>query len=231
MGLAPETTHLEVCARRIRAFTPAWSALRKRCRCIDPGRNGQYRTGSTRDPYGFGDGAQTRSISALRRRDNTLHTLLSHSCSKRVPIRRYPASCPPVGEILQRREQKREPAVPGRFTSGPFFTIRTTSMANTVIGSTIVIDGEITGDEDLIILGTVKGRIGLRENILVESGGVVEASVETATIVVNGSVTGDINATDRIDLRTESHVIGDVRAPRILIADGASFKGNVDMDG
>ena len=104
-------------------------------------------------------------------------------------------------------------------------------MANTVIGSTIVIDGEITGDEDLVILGTVKGRISLRENIQVERDGVVEASVETATITVNGAVTGDVHATERAELKADCRVVGDIRAPRILIADGASFKGNVDMDG
>jgi len=104
-------------------------------------------------------------------------------------------------------------------------------MANTVIGSTIVIDGEITGDEDLVVLGTVKGRISLRENIIVERDGVVEASIETATITVNGSVTGDIAASERAELKTDCNVVGDIRAPRILIADGASFKGNVDMEG
>ena len=104
-------------------------------------------------------------------------------------------------------------------------------MAHTVIGSSIVIDGEVSGDEDLVILGTVKGRISLRENIVVEPSGVVEASVETATITVNGSVTGDIAATERAELKADCRMIGDIRAPRILIADGASFKGNVDMDG
>ena len=103
-------------------------------------------------------------------------------------------------------------------------------MANTVIGSTIVIDGEITGDEDLIIQGTVKGRISLRENIYVEQSGVVEANIETATITIQGTVTGDVQATERAELKSECHVVGDIRAPRILIADGASFKGNVDME-
>ncbi len=104
-------------------------------------------------------------------------------------------------------------------------------MANTVIGSSIVIDGEITGDEDLVVLGTVKGRISLRENILVESSGTVEADIETATITINGTVTGDVHASERIELRNDCRVVGDIRAPRILIADGASFKGNVDMEG
>lgn len=104
-------------------------------------------------------------------------------------------------------------------------------MANTVIGSTIVIDGEITGDEDLVVQGTVKGRVSLRENILVEQSGVLEANVETSTITINGTVTGDIQASERAELKSNCRVVGDIRAPRILIADGASFKGNVDMDG
>ena len=103
-------------------------------------------------------------------------------------------------------------------------------MAGTVIGSSIVIDGEITGDEDVVVLGTVKGRVSLRESLQVEPTGVVEASVEAAAITVSGSVTGDLHASERIELRPESRVVGDVRAPRIYIADGASFKGSVDME-
>lgn len=104
-------------------------------------------------------------------------------------------------------------------------------MANTVIGSTIVIDGEITGDEDLTVQGTVKGRISLREHIHVEPSGVVEANIETATITIDGTVTGDIQASDRAELKSNCRVVGDIRAARILIADGASFKGSVDMEG
>jgi cytoskeletal protein CcmA (bactofilin family) len=104
-------------------------------------------------------------------------------------------------------------------------------MANTVIGSTIVIDGEITGDEDLVVQGTVKGRVSLRENIVVEESGVLEANIETSTITIHGTVTGDIQASERAELKSNCRVVGDIRAPRIRIADGASFKGNVDMDG
>ena len=103
-------------------------------------------------------------------------------------------------------------------------------MANTVIGSTIVIDGEITGDEDLVVQGTVKGRISLREHVHVEASGVVEANIETTTITIEGTVTGDVHASERAELKTNCRVVGDIRAPRILIADGASFKGNVDME-
>ena len=102
--------------------------------------------------------------------------------------------------------------------------------AHTVIGSSIVIDGEISGDEDLVIQGTVKGRISLRESLYVESSGVIEADIETANVEVSGQVTGNIAASDKVELKTDCRVVGDIKAPRILIADGASFKGNVDMD-
>jgi cytoskeletal protein CcmA (bactofilin family) len=104
-------------------------------------------------------------------------------------------------------------------------------MATTVIGSSIVIDGEISGEEHLIVHGTVKGRINVRDSLVVENGGLVEATVETSSIIVNGTVNGDISASERAELRPNSTVVGDIRAPRILIADGASFKGTVDMGG
>ena len=104
------------------------------------------------------------------------------------------------------------------------------SGANTVIGSSIVIDGEISGDEDLIIEGTVKGKIALRQSLFVEGSGVIEADIETANVEVSGHVTGNISATEKVELKADCKVVGDIRSPRILIADGAVFKGSVDMD-
>ena len=103
-------------------------------------------------------------------------------------------------------------------------------MANTFIGSSIVIDGEITGDEDLVIQGTVKGRIALKESLYVEESGVVEADIETQNVDVSGQVTGNVTASDKVELKAQCRMTGDIKAPRILIADGAIFKGNVDMD-
>ena len=70
--------------------------------------------------------------------------------------------------------------------------------AHTVIGSSIVIDGEISGDEDLVIQGTVKGRISLKESLYVESSGVIEADIETANVEVSGQVTGNIAASEAL---------------------------------
>ena len=103
-------------------------------------------------------------------------------------------------------------------------------MANTVIGSSIVIDGENTGEEDLVIQGTVKGKIVLKENLIVENSGIVEADIETTNVTVSGQVTGNIAASERVELKADGRMVGDIKSPRILIADGATFKGNVDMD-
>jgi cytoskeletal protein CcmA (bactofilin family) len=103
-------------------------------------------------------------------------------------------------------------------------------MANTVIGSTIVIDGEISGDEDLTVRGTIKGRISLSASLFVEGSGSVEADIETENVEISGSVTGNIHSSQKVEIKTDGRMVGDIKAPRILIADGAIFKGNVDMD-
>lgn len=103
-------------------------------------------------------------------------------------------------------------------------------MANTVIGSTLVIDGEITGDEALIIQGTVKGRITLTENVFVENSATLQADIEAESVEIGGVVTGNITASSRVEIKAEGKCIGDIKSPRILIADGALFKGNIDMD-
>ena len=103
-------------------------------------------------------------------------------------------------------------------------------MPNTVIGSSIVIDGEIVAEEDLTVQGTVKGKVALKENLFVENSGVLEADIETQNVTISGQVTGNISASDKVELRSDGRMVGDIKAPRILIADGAVFKGNVDMD-
>jgi cytoskeletal protein CcmA (bactofilin family) len=104
------------------------------------------------------------------------------------------------------------------------------SMGNTIIGASIIVDGEISGEEPLTILGTVKGKIAVAMNLNVENGATVEANIEAQALTVSGRLTGNVLARERVELRSDAKVIGDVKAPRIVIADGASFKGNVDMD-
>jgi len=103
-------------------------------------------------------------------------------------------------------------------------------MASTVIGAGITIEGEISADEEIVVQGTVRGKLDAREGVIVEAGGTVEADITSGPLTVVGNVTGNISSSDRVDLQSGARVIGNVKATRITIADGAQFKGNVDMD-
>src|SRR5215468_5966842 len=103
-------------------------------------------------------------------------------------------------------------------------------MASTVIGAGITIEGEVTTDEDVVVQGTVRGKLSAKDGVVVEQGAVVEADVTGGPLSVAGAITGNINSTDRVDLQPGARVVGNVKATRITIADGAQFKGNVDMD-
>ncbi len=103
-------------------------------------------------------------------------------------------------------------------------------MSNTVIGSTIVIEGEIVAEEALFVQGTIKGRVQTRDNLYVDESAVIEADVESENVEVAGSVTGNVTASERVELKGTGRMIGDLRCPRVLIADGAVFKGHIDME-
>jgi cytoskeletal protein CcmA (bactofilin family) len=103
-------------------------------------------------------------------------------------------------------------------------------MASTVIGAGITIEGEVTSDEDVIVQGTLRGRLVAKDAVSIEHGGSVEADITGGPIAVAGTVTGNIVSSDRVDLQNGAKVVGNVKATRITIADGAQFKGNVDMD-
>ncbi len=103
-------------------------------------------------------------------------------------------------------------------------------MAGTVIGPGITIDGEVTGSEPLVIQGTLKGTVKIENTLHVEPEGQVEAEIEAETVVVAGTVSGEVTANQRIEIKEGGSVLGNVRSPRILIADGAIFRGSIDMD-
>lgn len=103
-------------------------------------------------------------------------------------------------------------------------------MAGTIIGQGITIEGEITSDEEVVVAGTLRGKLSVDAPVTIDSGAIVEADIGASTLSVGGSVTGNVTASERVDLLTGARLIGDVKAARLTIADGASFKGNVDMD-
>ncbi|MCP5058749.1 MAG: polymer-forming cytoskeletal protein [bacterium] len=101
-------------------------------------------------------------------------------------------------------------------------------MAN--IGKSITIKGDLTGNEDLQIDGTVEGRIDLPNNQLtIGADGEVKAEVTAKAVSVIGHVTGNLNATDKIEVEGAGIVDGDVRAPRLIIQEGAVLNGAVEM--
>ena len=100
---------------------------------------------------------------------------------------------------------------------------------NTVIGPSILINGKLTGDEDLTVRGRVEGELSLTKTLIVEPSGVVKANVTVKNAVVSGVVVGNIQATESVELTQEGRMVGDIRSPRVIIVDGASFRGRVDM--
>jgi len=98
------------------------------------------------------------------------------------------------------------------------------------IGKGLFVKGEITGSESLFIDGKVEGSINLPGNrVTVGRNGQVAASITAREIVVLGKVRGNVSATDRVDIRAEGSLSGDVSAARISIEDGAFFKGGIDI--
>ena len=98
------------------------------------------------------------------------------------------------------------------------------------IGKSLVIKGEVTGSEALYIDGRVEGSINLAGNrVTVGRNGVVSANINAREIVVLGKVRGNLTASDRVDIRSDGSLTGDVVAARISIEDGAFFKGGIDI--
>lgn len=98
------------------------------------------------------------------------------------------------------------------------------------IGKSVVIKGELSGSEDLTIEGNVDGRIDLRENVLtIGPNGKIKAEVFAKAVIVLGEVTGNVTASEKVDIRDNGSVDGDIASPRVAIAEGAHFRGSVDM--
>jgi cytoskeletal protein CcmA (bactofilin family) len=98
------------------------------------------------------------------------------------------------------------------------------------IGKSVVIKGELNGSEDLTIEGQVEGTIQLRDHVLtIGPNGRIKAQVFAKAVIVLGEVTGNVTASDKVDIRENGSVDGDIVSPRVAIAEGAHFRGSVDM--
>ncbi len=98
------------------------------------------------------------------------------------------------------------------------------------IGKSVVIKGELNGSEDLTIEGQVEGTIQLRDHVLtIGPNGKIKAQVFAKAVIILGQVTGNVTASEKVDIRDNGSVDGDVISPRVAIAEGAHFRGSVDM--
>src|SRR3954469_18407929 len=149
---------------------------------------------------------------------------------------------PKFGEVRmwKRDEAVRSPAVPTNDTTAaapaapaarPENTMRGQNERDVVnIGKSVVIKGELNGSEDLTIEGHVEGKIELRDHVLtIGPNGKIKAQLHAKAIVVLGEVIGNVTATEKVDIRENGSVEGDITSPRVAIAEGAHFRGSVDM--
>ncbi len=107
----------------------------------------------------------------------------------------------------------------------------TATEKQSVVGKTLQFDGNIKGDEDLTIEGTIEGTIMLSKAVVtVAKKGLVRGDIVAKTILIEGEVRGEMRGTDVVEIAPSGVVHGDIRAPRVMLQDGCQFKGLVDMD-
>lgn len=98
-----------------------------------------------------------------------------------------------------------------------------------VIGKKLIIDGRISGTEGLTVEGQVKGEIDLESDLRIGPGARIEAKVHARNVTVEGSLVGDVSADARVELTPSANVDGNITAPKIVVSEGAIFKGAVNM--
>ncbi len=120
---------------------------------------------------------------------------------------------------------------PARMESSAPRSSGTSSREAAVIGPSIHIDGDVRGEEDLLIDGEVSGTVQLKNNSLtVGPNGKVRADVYAHSIYVDGYLEGDLYGSERVNIRKSAQVRGNVTSPRVSLEDGAKFKGSIEMD-
>ncbi|MDX2021707.1 MAG: polymer-forming cytoskeletal protein [Deltaproteobacteria bacterium] len=98
------------------------------------------------------------------------------------------------------------------------------------IGSSVTVTGQVSGNQDLVVEGRIEGRVGLDSRLVVESGGAVEAEIEATEAEIHGAVKGDMTVKKTVTLHQSARVMGNIRAAQFVLAEGAQFTGNIEMD-
>lgn len=138
-----------------------------------------------------------------------------------VPTR--PAAAPP-----KPAEPSREPVAMGSPAPRPAEPEPTRGVAT--IGKSVVIKGQISSHEDLYLDGEMEGTVEVPEHRLtIGPHGKIQAGIKAREVVILGAAQGDIEASDKIDIRKDARLVGDIKTGRIVIEDGAYFKGSIDI--
>ena len=140
-----------------------------------------------------------------------------------------PVAAPPPAQPV--KPQPAKEAIPmSTAPSRPIESVDAQRTGNAVLGKSVIVKGQILSREDLTIDGEVEGTIEMQEHRLtIGQNGKVRASVKAKEVIVLGTLHGNVETGDRIDIRKEAKLVGDIRTARIVIEDGAYFKGNVDI--
>jgi len=128
-------------------------------------------------------------------------------------------------EIFRQSETETTPSTRTRSTD------TSVNSKSVFIGQSIFIKGELTGNEDMTIEGKVEGNIQLRDhNVTIGTNGTIEAAIFAKNITIMGTVQGDIHAESLVEIKQTGNLTGDIVAPRVVIEDGARFRGSIDME-
>lgn len=98
------------------------------------------------------------------------------------------------------------------------------------IGSSVTVTGQVSGNQDLVVEGRIEGRVGLDSRLTVQTGGVVEAEIEAVEADIHGAVKGDLLVKKLVTLHSSARVMGNIQAAHVVLAPGAQFTGNIEMD-
>jgi cytoskeletal protein CcmA (bactofilin family) len=131
------------------------------------------------------------------------------------------------GKQRQEKEGGYEP--PHQPTSNSAGDIKTTALKNSVVGQSLFIKGNIFSDEEVFIYGEIEGKLNSQHRVVIEKSGIVNAEIEAREIIIKGTVNGNVTGSFKVEIVPEGVLNGNILSQRVKLADGAIFKGSIDM--
>jgi cytoskeletal protein CcmA (bactofilin family) len=129
----------------------------------------------------------------------------------------------------QRQENEGGYAPPHQLTSTTGSDTKPSAQRNSVVGKSIFIKGNIFSDEEVFIQGKIEGKLHSQHRVVIEKSGIVNADVEAREIIIKGTVNGNVTGSFKVEIIPEGVLNGNILSQRVKLADGAIFKGSIDM--